>query len=287
MKLPILFIFLNILTFNACQSQNYYSPPGYDLNHPKVYKMPDELVEISGIAFYDSINDTIYAEQDEEGAIYSIELGGSYIGKATFQDHGDFEDIGIMGEEVIMLRSNRKLYGIPINEVRSGKISTVNTWHHLLPDGEYEGLYADNESKKLYVLCKNCKDIDEDNKKVTGFILKMNELNELKLDGKFQLNSEKIAQIAGKDEVNFKPSALAFNKLSGLWYILSSKNKMLVIANKDWTIKAVYLLDPHLFHQPEGIIFDKDQNLYISNEGDKHNLGNIYKFLFHPEAVNE
>lgn len=287
MKIPILLSFLTIFIFNACQSQNFDSPPGYDLNHPKVYRMPDELVEISGIAFYDSINDTIYAEQDEEGTIYSIELGGSYIGKATFKDHGDFEDIGIMGEEVIMLRSNGKMYGIPINEMRKGKISTVTKWHHLLPEGEFEGLYANNESRKVYVLCKNCKDIDKDNKKVTGFILKMNKLNELKRDGKFHLNSEKIAQLAGKDEVNFKPSALAFNKSSGLWYVLSSKNKMLVIANKNWKIKAVYLLDPHLYHQPEGLIFDKDQNLYISNEGAKHRLGTIYKFPFQPQTVNE
>ncbi len=282
MKILSMFSLLVILTTSACQSQDFDSPPGYDLNHPRVYRMPDFLEEISGIAFYDGIHDTIYGEQDEAGTIYRIELGGAYIGKVTFKDHGDFEDIGIMGEEVIMLRSNGKMYGIPIDEVRKGQINTVTKWHHLLPDGEFEGLYADNENKKVYVLCKNCKHIDKDNKKVTGFIFKMNPLNEMTPDGKFHLNAKEIAKKTGEDKVNFKPSALAFNKTEGLWYILSSKNKMLVTANKEWEIKAVYHLDPHLYHQPEGIIFDENKNLYISNEGSKHQSGNIYKLAFRP-----
>ncbi len=42
--------------------------------------------------------------------------------------------------------------------------------------------------------------------------------------------------------------------------------KILVIANSDWSIKNVYRLDASLYNQPEGIAFDKDNNLYISNE---------------------
>ena len=45
-----------------------------------------------------------------------------------------------------------------------------------------------------------------------------------------------------------------------------------------WKIKNVYQLDPAIFHHPEGIAFDEQSNLYISNEGDETQNGNILKF---------
>ena len=41
---------------------------------------------------------------------------------------------------------------------------------------------------------------------------------------------------------------------------------MLVMADENWKVKSVYPLNPSLFVQPEGIAFDRQQNLYISNE---------------------
>jgi uncharacterized protein YjiK len=55
---------------------------------------------------------------------------------------------------------------------------------------------------------------------------------------------------------------------------------MLVIADNDWTVKEVYPLDRATFRQPEGIAFDGENNLYISNEGDDMSKGNVLKFVF-------
>ncbi len=48
---------------------------------------------------------------------------------------------------------------------------------------------------------------------------------------------------------------------------------MLVVTDTAWNIKQVYTLDPALFNQPEGITFDIDNNLYISNEGGNTKIG--------------
>lgn len=55
---------------------------------------------------------------------------------------------------------------------------------------------------------------------------------------------------------------------------------MLVITNSTWQVEEVHRLDPALYRQPEGIAFDKKANLYISNEGDKLNSGNVLKMIY-------
>jgi uncharacterized protein YjiK len=59
---------------------------------------------------------------------------------------------------------------------------------------------------------------------------------------------------------------------------------MLVVTTPDWSIKSVHHLDSGIFNQPEGIAFDKSQNLYISNEGDEISNGNILKFKYQSTA---
>ncbi|MEI9955485.1 MAG: SdiA-regulated domain-containing protein [Ferruginibacter sp.] len=66
--------------------------------------------------------------------------------------------------------------------------------------------------------------------------------------------------------------------LTNEWYILSSVNKLLVITDNNWKVQKTYPLDASLFNQPEGIAFDKQGNLYISNEGGDSGKGTILKF---------
>ncbi|RYZ91706.1 MAG: SdiA-regulated family protein, partial [Sphingobacteriaceae bacterium] len=82
-----------------------------------------------------------------------------------------------------------------------------------------------------------------------------------------------------KKKTKFAPSALAKNPRTGEWYIVSSVNKLLVVADANWKVKQTYPLSVSIFPQPEGIAFDKSNNLYISNEGNLGN-GNILKFVY-------
>ena len=77
----------------------------------------------------------------------------------------------------------------------------------------------------------------------------------------------------------FRPSALAKNPLTKEWYIISAVNKLLVVTDENFKMKDSYALGGNLFNQPEGIAFDKEGNLYISNEGDDITQGNILKFI--------
>ena len=87
-----------------------------------------------------------------------------------------------------------------------------------------------------------------------------------------------VQSMGYKIKSGLRVSAISRHPKSKEWYILSSAEKLLVIASSDWHIKSVYDLDSSTFNQPEGIAFDKDLNLYISNEGDEITNGNILKF---------
>jgi uncharacterized protein YjiK len=66
------------------------------------------------------------------------------------------------------------------------------------------------------------------------------------------------------------------------WYIISSVNKVLLVLNDQWKVKASYALDPVLFKQPEGLAFDRRGNMYISNEGGKGGDANVLLFAYKP-----
>jgi uncharacterized protein YjiK len=148
-----------------------------------------------------------------------------------------------------------------------------------LPTGEYEGLYADEKTNQLYALCKNC-NADNTKKSSTGYIFKMAANGAVTQSGQFSINVKDIETQVGKKKAAFHPSALAKNQSTNEWYILSSVNKLIVITDAAFKVKGVYPIRPSLFIQPEGIAFDDQNNLYISNEGDKLTPGTVYKFIY-------
>lgn len=227
--------------------------------------MQDLLREISGIAFNKGINDTLYAEEDENGKVFHFRLGDNRIQSTRFGKKGDFEDISICNNYVIMLRSDGVLFTFPLSETGKKEADRVKVFENILPSGEYEGLASIDSSKKIFVLCKHCTE-EKTNKWGGGSILQLDASGNLTVSGNFEIAIKEIDAILGSRKINFHPSALAKNVLTGEWYIISSVNKLLIITDENWTVKAAYPLDPLLFNQPEGIAFDRQQNLYISNE---------------------
>ena len=253
------------------------SPIGYNLNKPQKYSMPDILQEISGIAFDKGDNKTVYAEMDEDGSVFSLPLGTKNEVATKFAKKGDYEDISIAQGWVILLKSNGDLYSFLLSETKKPEAANVKEIKGLVPKGEYEGMFADEASGNIYVLCKNCKQ-DKGTKVTSGYILSLQKDGNIKPKGTFSVDVSQVDQLSGKKKGTFHPSALAINPLTKEWYIVSSVNKALLVTDQNWKIKNVYHLSSNTFNQPEGIAFDKAGNLYISNEGSETQLGNILRF---------
>jgi len=277
-RLPV--ILLMLMTFTACSQVEapVQSPPGYDFNHPVLYKMPDALQEISGIAFIPGKNDMLYAIEDEDGILYRWPAGNpAKLMGSRFGKEGDYEDIAISNIYSFVLRSDGTLFGFPNKDIGQKEIPSVRKWKDLLPAGEYESLYADPEANELYVLCKQC-DADQGTAGVSGYVLRVDTAGEPALRSSFKIDTRQITGLKGKKRTALKASALTFNKKTGEWFVLSSVNKMLIIADKAWNVRQVVLLHLKEFPQPEGISFDTDQNLYISNEAGSTDAGTVLKF---------
>lgn len=283
-RLSYLFPVLILIGFYACKParQNFTSPKGYDLNKPEKFTMPESLQEISGIAFYKGKSDTVYSIQDEDGRLFRQAWGIKKQKHAVFGKKGDYEDLAILNETVIILRSDGVLYTFPFSEATRDKITNVKEWDDLLPDGEYESIYADQQTNQIYLLCKNCKG-DKKGQFMSGSIFTYNPAKkEMIASGEFSMDLKDLISKGHILKTGMKASALTRDPHSGEWYILSSVNKLLVVATPDWKVKSVHRLNSAKFVQPEGLAFDQEMNLYISNEGDELSSGNILKFKYKP-----
>ncbi len=275
----ILTIAFVAIALSACSQveKKYDSPVGYDFNKPELIKMPESLLEISGHTFAAASNEIIYAIQDEDAIVYSLKQDGSVLAATKFGKHGDFEDVAIINNYVIVLRSDGTLFNFPLSELKMAQTNLVKEVTGLVPNGEYEGLFAKADTKEIYVLCKKCAE-DKNQEQLSGYILQMSDSGVLAEKSTFTINTASIFEKLSSKKAKFNPSALAFNYKTKEWYVLSSVNKALMILDESWEVKNVYKLNSSLFNQPEGIAFDENNNLYISNEGGKHGDGTILKF---------
>ncbi|MCZ4223243.1 SdiA-regulated domain-containing protein [Pedobacter rhodius] len=249
----------------------------YDLENPVKYNMPQNLFEISGIVFHNGDPKQVFAIQDEDGDLFYLGLNDKQSKYTKFGGKGDYEDLTIIKNQVIVLKSNGELHIFPLSEINKPEVADVVKVKDLVPKAEYEGLAADEKTGKVYVLTKGSK-ADDKNKATSIFAFDFNGDNTLKPSGEFSLAYSEIEKLSGEKKVKFKPSALAKNPGTGEWYVLSSVNKMLVITDTNFKVKAVHSLKGGNFNQPEGIAFDKDGNLYISNEGGTTASGDILQF---------
>jgi DNA-binding beta-propeller fold protein YncE len=247
----------------------------YNLGKPEKFSMPESLLEVSGITFNNGKSDTIYAINDEEGRFFRLGWKVKKQLNVKFGKKGDYEDVAIVNGKVIILKSNGHLFSFPFAESTEEEVSDVIEYSDLLPKGEYEGIYGDQATGKLYVICKNCK-ADDPKQTVEGYIFQIGDA--VYPAGAFSIAVDEIKSFTGKVKKGFQPSALAKNPVTGEWFVLSGLNKMLVITDSAWKVTAARPLSGNTFNQPEGIAFDNTGNLYISNEGDDISDGNILKF---------
>jgi len=82
-------------------------------------------------------------------------------------------------------------------------------------------------------------------------------------------------------DIRFQPSAIAIHPESKNVYILSFTSSVLAVYTSYGELVTASNLNKRIFMQPEGICFDDENSLYISNEGNG-GTANILKFYSKP-----
>jgi uncharacterized protein YjiK len=253
------------------------SPPHYNFATAYTQKLPDpRLLEISGIA-WDSKNNVFLAVNDESDKLFVLDKENKIIKEEfTFGDKGDYEDVAILEGNPYILRSDgmiTKFVKDSAGKVVGLDVGTVG----LSGTNDFETMYSDPARKALVLICKNCK-TDDDNS-VSAFAFYPDSIG---FDNKplYTIDAKKIKELSPVKTSKFQPSAACIHPILHKLFILSSASKQLVIADLDGKVESVYRLSPKLFPQPEGIAFQQDGDMYISNEGLKSRKATLSKFEY-------
>jgi len=239
----------------------------------KTWEIPESLKEVSGISHID--DSKLACIQDEKGSIYIYDLNlKSIVKEIEFGPRGDYEAIRIIDSTAYVMDSSGQLFRIENFELESRRVEVFQTGF----------------SKKH--------DIESfDINKTTGEVLTIPKENNLlstrdrfliyELDPTtFDIKDDYFINLSYRDpifegdvswfmETNFFPSELTIHPTTQEIYILDSKTPRILILKPDGTPKKMHLLDPKKFQQPEGLSFDSEGRIYISNEEGNFQKQNI------------
>ena len=86
--------FASIHCHTKAEKLDFKSPDGYNMRAASQFKLPLELDEISGVAYY-AADSSIFAINDEKGWLYKIKKG---VGIETWEffNGADFEDVVLL-----------------------------------------------------------------------------------------------------------------------------------------------------------------------------------------------
>lgn len=257
----------------------------YTLIHPsRKFKLPHYLDEISGLSYLEK--NKLVCIQDEKGKMYVFDLEkGKVTEKLEFGEEKDYEDIEIVNKNAYILQSNGNILKVKNFESNLPKVKKYNTL--LSGENDAEGLAFDEESNALLIACKDSPQLKKKSNKLKGkkavykFDLHTKKISKepaciIDTDGLKDLmgySSSKKSFIGPikrfdlrKGKVNFRPSGIAIHPKTKDIYIISSADRMLIVMDRKGEIITVKSLNKKIFKQPEGICFNPEGDLFISNE---------------------
>jgi uncharacterized protein YjiK len=237
----------------------------------KKWNMPIVLEEISGISWID--NEHIACVEDEEAIIFIYNTKTSQIDKQiVFGEDGDYEGITLVGKDAYVLRSDGVIFEILNFQKDSLIVNEYSTG--MSKEFEWEGIAWEKKRNRLLLSIKN--KADENSKPIYAFNLKTKTVEEKPAyEIKFNDPAFKILELEINQQI-IEPSEVTVHPITGDIYVLEGTNPKLLILNSSGAIKKLHVLKEEQFGQPEGLTFDDQGNMYISNEG-SGGLGNILK----------
>ena len=276
----------------------------YDLSNPsQTFNLGASLREISGLTT--SPNNTQLAGiQDESGQLFYIDKKS---GKATpsviFQYSGDFEGIEFVKDTLWATTSKGKLFKVwnlhktPF-EIQIFKIEN-------LKNANIEGLGYDVLNQRLLLSAKGDKSDGANERTVWAFDLQnqvpsptnrdfgststvkkafdiqltdFQAFLKTKTDNSYIKLTKDYVENPSPKGFEFGPSGIAVHPLNGHIYMVSATNRTLVVFSADGKVLDMAKLDKTLFPQPEGLCFDAEGTMYISNEAKDNPTANLLVF---------
>jgi len=274
----------------------------YQFDTPdRTFELPESLKEISGLTLSPD-GQELCAVNDEHGVIYFIDKKlGEIKREVKFHKNGDYEGIETVGKSIFIVKSTGTVYRV--DNLEKDSVSFTKGKYLLKKENDTEGLGFDSKNNQLLFACKGrgclhsgCT-IEGCLTKKSIYRMDMNS-NRVAEEPAFEITIESVLDFLKKNKpeqaenkfedfidaedghLHFHPSALAVHPISGDIFILSSKGKTVIVLGSDGKIKQMEKLNKKIHRQPEGIAFDKDGTMYISNEGKKEKKGKIYVYNY-------
>jgi uncharacterized protein YjiK len=290
------FAFVLMATLAQCQSKkdaiNEKLNPDfpYAINQPdQSFDVPTSLTELSALSMAEDGN--LLTVHDEYGKIYKIDKNsGNIIGEYVFKpDGGDFEGVEMVGKTVYASSSKGSIYIIEqYSDAATQKVEKMS--NELLRDADVEGLGYDAKANRLLLTCKAARG-DEWSRELWAFDVASKKYSDAAIGSitlkqmqdwlkAHQAEEDSFKDILKSDlsEFHFGASAFAINPKDGNYYFLSSPGKILLVTQANGQIVNILKLDKKIHAQPEGMTFDNEGTLYISNEGKKEIGAKLYVF---------
>lgn len=247
-----------------------------------------DLEEISGLTFME--DGMLGAIQDEEGDLFIIDpSSGEVVDVRTFGEPGDYEGIELADSLLYILQSD-------------GMVYKFLDWNRTTLDGEAididvpdrcdaEGIAHQPDMNRILIVCKEYAGKEYRGRKaIYAFDQATNQLEQspaylLDIDN-FEFNVEEHpfneavrSMLSDRiDMSGFKPSALAVHPRTGDVYVLSTVTKSVLRLDASGAVTALWMLPVELFDQPEGIAFDSNGEMYISNEAGDRKFATLLRF---------
>ena len=234
------------------------------------WDLPDDLKEVSGIAYLD--DQRFACIQDEKGTVFIYNKVTNKIEKEiSFAGPGDFEGITVEGDMVYIMRADGKIFEV---DMKIGKSSVKEYSTLLTAKHNVEGLCYDKNNDRLLLAIKDDEPSNPGYKGIYAFDLSKKVFIKEPVF-KIDLQDEMIANQQDKKNKSIMPSSIGINPVTNEIFITDGPKSKLLIMDKSGMIKKLVQLGKD-FSQPEGITFSPQGEMFISNEGSKL-PGNILK----------
>lgn len=256
-------------------------PFPYHLENPgEKFKLPGRLNEISGLSISGD-GAMLVAVNDEQGKLFYLDKNtGNVVQEFKFGKSADYEGVEVVGDQVYVVNSSGTLYKVNHPGEKNQETTTYRT--SLQRENDVEGLAYDKAGHRLLIACKGKAgegDALKEKRAIYSFDLDGEQLMKEPL---FVINRQEIKvwrhreksiarRVIGYLDENladdaFGPSGIAIHPLTGEVYVLSSVGNCLVVLSQAGKIIHFEALNPDLHQQPEGICFDSDGTLFLSDE---------------------